>query len=110
MPIISSAYNSRMAKEALVIQTKLNKQEKHGPHIIEQKDTNQCIAAYLKFQFLKNQSPKRLIGDYSTFRQSYEKITHNFSVGVSSFPCGSVLSLLIWLQRPHLSGDRQIHA
>lgn len=69
MPIISSAYNSRMAKEALAIQTKLNKRQTHRSHITEQKDTNQCIAADLKFQFLKNQTPRRLIGDYSTFRQ-----------------------------------------
>lgn len=67
MPIISSVYNSRMAKEALAIQTKLNKQETHRSHLTEH--TNQCKAADLNVQFSKNQNPRRLIGDYSTFRQ-----------------------------------------
>lgn len=71
MPIISSVYNSRMAKEALAIQTQLNKQETQRSHITEH--TNQCNAADLKFQSLKNQNPRGLIEGYSTFRQKLWK-------------------------------------
>lgn len=61
------------------------------------------------FSFRKIKIPEGWLEIILHLGESYEKITHNFSLRVFPFPCGSVLSSLIWLQRPRLSGDRTRH-